>query len=216
MTGVIRARRMADENTATLAEYYKSNPLLEGLSVPRVRIAELTIDLPVLIDEEQAGESAVMETPAKIAAAVETQLKSSMLKNEINITKSSVFHKAFATEVKGQITALNKLDHPVMKETVARAVQNAFIKTLDKKGVALSDSQKTLIASDLRDRVVAISITKGPVHASILSNIKTADVKEQSTPSSIVRLKITLKEEGLEWTTQVNADGTKVNTLTPE
>jgi len=47
---LVHARRMADEETAAVAEYYKDNPLLEGMSLPRVRVPQLTIDMPITID----------------------------------------------------------------------------------------------------------------------------------------------------------------------
>jgi hypothetical protein len=49
-----------------------------------------------------------------------------------------------------------------------------------------------------------------------VANIKTADVKEQASSTSVVRLKITLKEEGLEWATKASEAGGVVRTLQPE
>lgn len=38
MISLVHARRLADEETAAVAEYYKDHPLLEGMSLPRVRV----------------------------------------------------------------------------------------------------------------------------------------------------------------------------------
>lgn len=214
MTGVIRARRMSDENTAALAEYYRSNPLLEGLSVPRIRIMELTIDLPVLINDLVEGEAGKMEDPAKIATAAGSQLKSTLTKN--NIVIESTFQAAFLAEAKTRLAALQESGGPVVKEAVTRAVQDAFADSLAKKKVILSASDKEVIAKDLRHQVSQISHTKEAVTSSIVSNIKTADVKDKASPTSVVRLKITLKEEGLEWATQAHEGGGVVRTLQPE
>src|SRR6266550_4236158 len=101
MAGVIRARRVADEETAALAEYYRGNPLLQGLSVPRIRIPELTIDIPCLIEDDVAGKAGAMEAPPKIAAAVNARLLSSLAERNIKFTPA--FHKIFAREVKNQM-----------------------------------------------------------------------------------------------------------------
>ena len=106
MSGLIRARRMADEQTAALAEYYKSIPLLEGLSVPRIRIPELTIDMPFLIDNDLEGEKGAMEEPAKIASALDSQLESTLTKN--NIKPSPIFRKTFAEEVNTRLVMLKQ------------------------------------------------------------------------------------------------------------
>ena len=214
MSGLIRARRMADEQTAALAEYYKDNPLLEGLSVPRIRIPELTIDMPLLIEDHVEGEIGEMEDPTKIAAAAESQLKSTLSKNNIQI--NPVFHEMFVDKVKNQLEMVKQSSTPIMKETVVRCVYGAFADALTKTKTILTASEKETIARDLRAEVSTVSITKEPVASSIVANIKTADVKERASNASVVRLKITLKEEGLEWATQASESGGVVRTLQPE
>jgi hypothetical protein len=214
MAGVIRARRMADEQTAALAEYYKSVPLLEGLSVPRIRIPELTIDMPFLIDNELAGEKGEMEDPAKIASALVTQLESTLAKN--NIRPSPTFHKAFTAEVNARLAALKQSSTPIMAETISRSVQSAFTAALNKAKTHLTEKHMETIAADLRASAEKVGIAKEQVPPGIVANIKTADVKEQASPASAVRLQITLKEEGLEWVTQAADSGGVKNTLQPE
>lgn len=50
------ARRLADEETVAIAEHYRNHPLLAGMSVPRVRIPEMRLDLPILLDDYGAGD----------------------------------------------------------------------------------------------------------------------------------------------------------------
>lgn len=214
MSGVIRARRVADEETAALAEYYKSNPLLEGLSVPRIRIPELTIDMPFLIEDQVAGKSGEIGKLSDIASAAQSQLKATLKKNNIEI--DSAFHDAFANSVKSELEFMSKSGAPALKETVARALDNALANSLSKTGASLPASARTTIAGDLRASVTAASIAKDSVSPSIVANIRTADVKERATSTSVVRLKITLKEEGLEWTTQASESGGVVQSLQPE
>ena len=214
MCGVIRARRVADEQTAVLAEYYKSNPLLEGLSVPRIRIPELTIEMPMLIEDQVNGQTGEMADPEKIAAAVDAQLKTTLTTHNIRI--SPAFHAAFVTEVKNRLELVQQSATPVMNETVARTVQAAFAATVAKMKTSLNATHKEAIAKDLRAKVATASISREPVAANILANIRTADVKEQSSNTSVVRLKITLKEEGLEWGVQTNESGGVIRTLQPE
>ena len=214
MSGVVRARRMADEQTAALAEYYKSNPLLEGLSVPRIRIPELTIDMPLLIEDYVGGKAGEMKDPAKIAAAANLQLRSTLSKN--NISLNATFHKAFVREVKNQLEIVKQSGQPVMEEAIARSVQDAFADVLTKTKTTMTGSEKESIARDLRANVSTVSIAKEPVASSVVANIKTADVKEQASNTNVVRLKITLKEEGLEWGIQASESGGVVRTLQTE
>ncbi|MCZ7401525.1 MAG: hypothetical protein O8C61_04815 [Candidatus Methanoperedens sp.] len=205
---------MADEQTAALAEYYKSNPLLEGLSVPRIRIPELTIDMPMLIEISLEGQSGEMADPTIIADAAESQLKATLSKENIKINPA--FHETFLNEVKNRLDLVKQTQAPIMKETVARSVQDAFAATVAKMKTSLTPLHKEAIARDLRARVSTVGIAKEPVPSSIVANIKTADVKEQASNTTVVRLKITLKEEGLEWATQSSESGGVVRTLQPE
>ncbi|MFZ3168297.1 MAG: hypothetical protein WA130_11830 [Candidatus Methanoperedens sp.] len=214
MTGVIRARRMADEQTAALAEYYKDNPLLEGLSVPRIRIPELTIEMPMLIENHVEGQSEETESPTKIADTAAEQLKATLSKNNIKV--NPIFHEAFLNEVKNQLELAKQTGAPVMKETVARGVQDAFSATLTKTKTTLTATDQAAVARDLRAKVSTVSIAKGPAPSGIVANIKTADVKERASNTSVVRLKITLKEEGLEWAVKSSESGGVVRTLQPE
>lgn len=214
MIGLIRARRMADEQTAVLAEYYKTNPLLEGLSVPRIRIPEVTIDMPVLIENQIGGQSGEMADPAKIAEAAGAQLKATLAKNNIKI--SPTLNSAFLEEVNKQLLSVKQTGTPIMKETIARSVQGALATTLINSKTTLTAKEKEIIATDLRDKISTVGIAKEPVASSIVANIRTADVKEQASTTSVVRLKVTMKEEGLEWATQASESGGVVRTLQPE
>lgn len=214
MCGLVRARRMADEQTAALAEYYRSTPLLEGLSVPRIRIPELTIDMPVLIDGFTSGTEGQMQSPAKIAAAANAQLTATLTRNKMKL--SPAFHKEFIHEVTNQLKAVQESGRPTMEEAVARTVQNAFANTLARTRAGMTAPERETIAKDLRNEASRIAIVSEPVAPSVGANVKTADVKEQSSPATAVRITITLKEEGLEWAVQSSDTGGVIRTLQPE
>jgi hypothetical protein len=214
MSGLISARRMADEQTAALAEYYKNVPLLEGLSVPRIRIPELTIDMPMLIEKHVEGQYGVMEDPVKLADVALEQLKTTSSKNDIKI--NPIFHEAFVDEVKNRLELEKQTGTPVMKEAISRSVQDAFAATLTRTKTTLTAAEQNAISRDLRGRIPAAGIARELVSSSIVANIVTADVKEHASSANVVRLRITLKEEGLEWTTKSSEAGGVTSTLQPE
>jgi hypothetical protein len=214
MVGLIRARRMADEQTAALAEYYKTNPLLEGLSVPRIRVPELTIDMPFIIDDHVAGEIGEMEDPAKIAGEVGDHLKS--LFSEKNVKVEANLHSSFITELKKQLALVKRSKAPISREIISRSIQSAFVSAVSKTKTVLTPSEHETIETSLRNKVSTMSVAKESTTPSIVANVKTAEVKEQASPTNVVRLKITLKEEGLEWATQVSETGGVIRNLQPE
>jgi len=214
MVGLLRARCVADEQTAALAEYYRDNPLLEGLSVPRIRIPELTIDMPVLIENYQEGESGEMADPDKIAEEALLQLKSTLSKLKKDIPPA--FFESFLNETKNRLQLVKQDKTAVTKETAVRNVQAAFSDTLKNTQIPLNTSDKEAIARDIRSKVTAVSLFKSPVSSKIETNVRTADVKERASNISVVRIKVTFKEEGLEWTTQASESGGVVRSLQPE
>ena len=214
MCGLVRARRMADEQTAALAEYYKSTPLLEGLSVPRIRIPELTIDMPFLINGYTSGSEGRIQSPAKIAAAANARLTATLARNKVKLSAS--FHKEFIHEIKDQLTAIQQSGKPMMEEAVARTVQNAFANTMARNPSTKTGLDRNTIANDLRGEVSRVAVLSEPVAPGVTANITTADVKEQSSAATAVRLRLTLKEEGLEWAVQSSENGGVVRTLQPE
>lgn len=214
MSGLISARRMADEQTAALAEYYKGIPLLEGLTVPRIRIPELTIDIPMLIENYNEGQIGRVTNLNEIGAAVKEHMRPTVSMHKAGVRP--YFYKHFAEEVEGQMDILKAAEVPVLKETVARSMQNAFANALIRSKTTMSPEARDAISKTLREKVDTICTTKPPLSPNISANIMTADVKEKSSNDNVVRLKVTFKEEGLEWATQTDKNGHIVNTLQPE
>lgn len=214
MSGLLRARYIADEQTAALAEHYKANPLLEGLSVPRIRVPELTIDLPILIEAYQEGEAGQMAPSDVIAQESLTQLKNTLTKTKTKLPAG--FLTGLSTALKKRLELAKQEKTGVSKETAVRTVQSTIAEALKSANVTLANADKEALARDIRNRVAAVSLTKAPVSPKIVSIVRTADVKEQASSANVVRLKLTLKEEGLEWTTQTSESGGVVRTLEPE
>lgn len=214
MSGLIQARRVADEQTASLAEYYLSNPLLEGLSVPRIRIPELTIDMPILIGDYHEAIAGKMADHNEIIAAALEQINSNMRQHNIKV--EAMFHHDFEEEAKKRLDEISKSSLPIMKESVLRGILSAVDNALGTSKTILVNSVRELLTIGLRNKVSSMCIAKPHTYSKVEPNVKTADVKEQGTPTSVVRLKITLREEGLEWMKETNKSGDTVRSLQPE
>lgn len=214
MSAVIKARKMADEQTAALAEYYKSQPLLEGLTVPRVRIPELSIDMPLLIESEMSGSESEMKDPSTIANSAFEILKSSL--DKYKIKTSSAFRRKFMAVASQNLTARKRSGVNIMPESIARTIQEAFAEAVAEERITLSAENKAEIAHLLRTNVSKIGISKDAVASSIKTNILTTEIKDKSSSNTVMRMKITLKEEGLEWITRKNESGDIERSLQPE
>lgn len=216
ISGVVHARRIADEESAAVAEHYKDNPLLSGMSIPRVRIPELTIDIPMLIEAFDEGESDQIEDSQKISDAVSKELKASLTREGLSIAPADL--KKFSGTFNEQLTKINApAGHRSPREAVIRAAEEAFSNTVRDKVInEASLSAASRIASNLRFTASGSSLKKVGRAPQITSSILTSEVKDRSSQTTVSRIRLSLQEEGLEWSIGENEDGTISRKLTPE
>lgn len=221
MVSLVHARRMADEETAAVAEYYKDHPLLEGMSLPRVRVPELTIDMPITLDEHEAESEAKLNAPSTIQKAIIDQLKESISEEGVDEGVNE-FTKSFSQETKKVLDQINSrhksLGGKVSREEVVRAVDDALQRSLKRTKLdrSLQADKKENIIKAIRHRVSAISLKSPSKPQTFKASAITSAVKEKATAESAVRLSITLREEGLEWATGHGSDGSTRSKLQPE
>lgn len=217
LSSLAHARRIADEETAAIAEYYKSNPLLEGMSLPRVRVPEMTLDLPVVMESIQEGEPAVPQNKDVIKDRLRKALRESARAAEIGLSED--FAKRFDSELDRQLSLGRQIDSSLtlhLRETDIRAVDKALNTVLKQLPTEFTQEQKARIAEDLRRRAAEEALKTEGVPSRLEATIVTSEVKEKAAAGNVVRLRLTMREEGLEWSVAEASDGSIKRNLTPE
>lgn len=217
LASVAHARRIADEETAAIAEYYRANPLLEGMSLPRVRIPEMVIDLPMLIQTSEEGEPNVLQDDAVVKEAVTQELLKAAKQEGFEI--SQTFKNRFNEQLKLELAKVKadggERGYP--REMVVRAVDTAFSRSItEERHERVTPLQTRRIAELVRQRANEVALKKVGTPPRISASIITDEIKQQANSGVVTMLKIVLKEEGLEWSVGENADGTRSRKLTPE
>ncbi|WP_158972779.1 amidase [Paraglaciecola sp. L3A3] len=220
MISLVHARRLADEETAAVAEYYKDNPLLEGMSLPRVRVPELTIDMPITFEQHIPAKDAELDTPSNIHKALMEQFKQSLDDEDI-LSKTKSFQASFDKESKLALDKISEMQRSgntrVTREALLRSIDDAFAKSL-KKNTANKEIpfEKTQVVNkSIRHKLSQVALKSNSYPLSLVANATTSSIKESTNPANSVRLQITLREEGLEWATS-SQDGKIKNRLQPE
>lgn len=216
ISGVVHARRIADEESAAVAEHYKDNPLLSGMSIPRVRLPEVSIDIPMLIEAQDEGEADQIADTETIKKAVGEELKTSLSREGVKMTAEDLqnFDTAFEQRL-SKVAVPSVYRSP--REAIIRAAEDAYSATLkDKivKGSTLAAASR--VVSNVRFSASGSALRKVGRSPQIGASILTAEVKDKSSNSNVSRLTLTLKEEGMEWSVGQNDDGTMTRKLTPE
>lgn len=216
ISGVVHARRIADEESAAVAEYYKDNPLLSGLSVPRVRIPEISIDIPMLIEAHDEGEADQVADATKIGASVAKELKASLAREGLSVASADL--KGFDQALTQRLNRIGLSGgNRSPREAIIRAAEEAFSETVKEKVVSKGTlAAANRIASNLRYSASGSALQKVGRAPALRASILTAEVKEKSSLENVSRMRISLKEEGLEWSISENDDGTVSRKLTPE
>jgi hypothetical protein len=218
VSGVTRARRMADEESALIAEQYRRNPLLEGLSVPRVRIPEMTVELPLLLQSYEAGRAAVPNDAKKIVTVLLEQAGESLTRLKLDLSKED------QARLRGNLdrlvrTAVSSTSAATgYREAVSRAAQQALLDVLDAGGLRVKFSPAAVrdLLADLQLRALDVAEKTPAEPPRLQASILTAEVKDKADLGNAARIRMTLKEEGLEWTVHEAADGSHVRRLSPE
>lgn len=214
MSGMLKARYIADTQTAALAEQYKNNPLLEGLSVPRIRIPELSVDMPLIIEAHVGGEAGELASSAILSKEAFSLIKEAL--DNVGRKLPAATYARYAGESRKRLDAMSSEKQAVSREVAVRTFQDVLATLLAKEKIDLSNAEKASLSGKLRARISTIGIKKELASPTIVSNVRTADVKEKSNAQSVVRLKLTFREEGLEWATQITDSGGTIKTLQPE
>lgn len=216
LASIAHARRIADEETLAIAEYYRSNPLMEGLSLPRVRLPELNLELPVLVKAYKAGEADVIETDEKFRDAVILKFKEFAEKEAIRT--SAGFFDTFETTLIENIKIMkssSEMDR-FPREVAIRAVEKAMVAATEKAPIKMTADQEKRLKEQLRTTAgQAILIKRGNPDRLDISVI-TSEVKESAGSGNIARMKVAVKEEGLEWSIGESNDGSISGKLIPE
>ncbi|NJQ01725.1 hypothetical protein [Streptomyces zingiberis] len=217
LASVSKARQMADVQTAVIAQQYRENALLEGLSVPRVRLPELRIDLPVLIEGVAEGSPVRFRDPKAIVHEVVTAVSETL----------GVWKMELPPDVRKKLTdrlranlrhTLGKPGETLHREDIVRQAEKTSRAVLDRSALSgkLDTDQLHAIMDEVRHRVNQCSEEDAGQAPLVRVNPISGDVKERVSPGVVARLSLAIKEEGLEWEITRSGDGTTRSRLGPE
>ncbi|MBI2514488.1 MAG: amidase [Opitutae bacterium] len=217
LSSLAHARRAADLETAKIAELYKEHPLLEGMSLPRIRVPEMVIDLPIVIDSDDPGTPNELTEPADIHKGITAAFADATGREKVEIPQQA--RDQFAAELRTELGKVQTSAATIgaTREAVVRAVDSAFARTIP-QGVlrGMQRPEIAAVVTAVRARAADIALKKIGRPPSIRASFDTNSVKDRAGAANVVRLKITLREEGLEWSAGTSAGGTPTSKLTPE
>lgn len=215
------ARMQADLETLRIAELYSMQPLLRTMSVPRMRLPDVDIDIPILIKAVEAprdGESArggvkLSEISRKFDEVLSVNLSKAGI--ELSPTNQKTLRKELDKRLKQtQVPAEILID-------VFRVADDLTSTALRVIGELRRESSTTKIvisprsADELKEavRLEFLKLRTLPPRLTVL--VTSAEIREAGTSENVTRLRLKVSEQGFEWKT-VELEGVQHDRLIPE
>ncbi len=219
LAAVEQARRIADEETLAIADYYRQNPLLAGMSIPRVRVPQLDVEIPVVIEEfedRQVGEIADHETiPEKVARAVADAAANEDDRNPKGLAEE--FVDVFALRLRSDFIHLRPRQPSAAADITARCASEVLTEIVKRPSrPRFNPDQFRRILRIVKAVALESAVARPSLPPQFRVTVLTSRVKDQADPSTITRIRLSVREDGVEWTSVERPDGTTRDHLVPE
>ena len=220
LSEIAMARMRADLETIRLAELYATHPLLRTMPVPHLRLPEIDLDIPVLIRaSEEPREGASPRGGASFAVMRQKF-------DEVFVTYLATARIALSpVEARRLRAALDEREAAGVPTEVSVDVSRVAddliataLRILDEVKPRPIEAEPLIPASleaELRDalRIEFLKLRTPPPRLSVL--VTSAELREAGTAENVIRLRLKVSEQGLEWTTTA-PDGRRPDRLVPE
>ena len=207
LSEITMARMHADIESVKVAEFYADHPLLRNMPVPRFRMPDVEVDVPVVVqelEEPEPGESPHGTPPVPKIREVFDKVIASLLAKE-SITLSAANKKKLKTVLDERTAALTKpSDVPIDVKKVSNDFSQNAIEAL---GRLIKPEIKAVFEEKLKDslRIEVVKIYKTPPRLKVL--VTTGEIREAGPGEVITRLHLKISEEAFEWTTIETDEG---------
>ena len=221
MAEITIARMQADLETVRLAEMYAAHPLLRTMAVPRFRLPEIDLDLPVLI---QQVDEPVEGRPARGGAILADMrhafdaVLAVFLRSE-GVALSATDRRRLKTvldkriETHGALTDSAIGVYQIADDLTADAVQ--FLEQRPRRRPTAEPGVGPHFAADFNKAVRLEFIKLRSPPPRLVALVTSAEIQAVDSPESVTRFRMKLTEQGVEWTT-IESDGVPRDRLVPE
>lgn len=222
ISSINQARVMADMESARIAKLYAQDPLLKHYSIPRFRAQDIELDIPIAID---SFEKSTIRDYQPIDNMSFNSIAYSILKDIAGVDS---FSSATSKIVKSRIAESTRDLEQDLKADVAKKVGilsytegmvGLFKEAIEMDTIKIKNfraSQKLLkksLEENLFTGIKSKESSEQLEHANVI--VEAAKLREIPN-ENIIRIKMKLYEDGMEWITSENSNGEIESRLLPE
>lgn len=224
VASVTEARVMADAHAVQVAEQYAQHELLRHFPVPRMRIGDIVLTIPVAIEglSERKDYQLAPSGNAEFQRAVARELAQYIGYRELPAIAAQKFQAALAERVPALVNGIREAgerDKPMwtFAENIVADLFVIGIETKLREGKfpdGYSQDEITKRTFELGVQLVSGVVEKPVLDA--LTVIADAQRLREQRPEDIVRIQLKIVEDGMEWQTTTRDDGSVDRRLIPE
>lgn len=205
-----RARVRADVEAMRIAEAYSRDPLLKHLSVPRFRLPELVVDLPVLVSGVDrptgSGDAWAVTEPTK--AEIRRAVRDGLARSEVRLTKaqSTAVSDVAAARAKQLFTTDDRslLSPGRVADELATEVVDTVKAKLKRDP---PDAQLKAVQAATKATMTALLSAKLTPSPSTEVAFTSEEIKAHGDSGNVVRLRLTISEDSYEVVTRDDGQG---------
>jgi hypothetical protein len=229
VSSISESRVNSDLQTIRIAKQYASDNLLEHFAVPRMRIENVELTIPVAVDETNSKDIIKTIEPidnVKFYSITYQQILKEMAVNRL----PEEISKEFKTKINNYIKLLeaqinvNQIENSLYsycKKIAEISIENLpnIYKLLKIKPIPFDKMavvQNNIIINLQADLKNEIKITETKPNSSMLNVIVESSKLREIKPENIILIKMKVSEQGMEWIKMENDKGEIVSKLMPE
>jgi hypothetical protein len=234
MAELTAARVHADLEAVRMANVYRQSPMLEGMPIPRYRLPEVTLDIPLAIDDVSDKQDAANRLYPRPTTKEWGQIVSQTLAAaavELSDEQRAVIDKVMLSQLKTQWRDPVTLSTALQAASqVAAAIASAVAKlpwrprAAEEDAVERSDETveppraKAMIElqNGLQAGLQGLVIGSGSSGPRISVLARTGQLRELNDSTLLSRVSLTVREDGFEIVKIDRADGSTQERLVPE
>jgi hypothetical protein len=217
LASLARARQEADLESALIAEEYQRHPLLAGLGAPRIRVCEMEAEFPFAVTDVTPSTPGLMVSAGDLAAALaevvrETAASAGLI---LEATSINIISERLSSSLEHLTEQWRSAGPRLMpSESVSRRAQQVVKEVLSLRDPPTESSAMRAILDAVRERTYALTNTRDRRAPTVSVQFATSEIKELP-PGAVTRVRLLVKEEGLEWTSRWTELGRRQD-LSPE
>ncbi|HEY7774373.1 MAG TPA: hypothetical protein VIC26_14415 [Marinagarivorans sp.] len=220
VSSIQHARVNADLQAVRVAETYAKHELLEHFPVPRMRLKDVEMTIPVAIDVGQVAKSTNLEPVdnREFNAATYKEVLASLGRKSLPKAESRQVRQVISEQsallerellIGGETQALKNFSQTVAKAVVENQLSDEDERESKKLTATIADRLNSNLASALKP--VNTESTLDQLEVTI-----EADILREKPPESLLSIKLVIQEEGVEWHRMEAKDGKISRKLIPE